>query len=67
MSLADDHGVVQLLVRNARCVATVDATRREIANGWVAVNHGLIVGVGGAHDPAPLADRIYLAGIMQLH
>ena len=58
MSLADDHGVVQLLVRNARCVATVDATRREIANGWVAVNHGLIVGVGGAHDPAPLADRI---------
>jgi cytosine/adenosine deaminase-related metal-dependent hydrolase len=37
---------VDLLVRNAALVATVDAARREIAGGWVAVTDGVIVGVG---------------------
>jgi cytosine/adenosine deaminase-related metal-dependent hydrolase len=48
---------VQLVVRNARCLATVDARRREIADGWVAVDHGFVVGVGGRADPIPAAIR----------
>ena len=38
--------VPDLLVRNARLVATVDATRQEFPGGWVAVTDGLISGVG---------------------
>ena len=47
-----------LLIRNARCVATVDAQRRELAGGWVAVTGGLIDAVGGAADPAPEAEEV---------
>jgi len=35
-----------LLVYNALLVATVDATRREIPGGWIAITNGLISGVG---------------------
>jgi hypothetical protein len=37
-----------LLVRNAKLVATGDAAGREIAGGWVAVTRGLISGVGAS-------------------
>jgi hypothetical protein len=33
-----------LLVRNARLVATCDGAGRELAGGWVAVTGGLIAG-----------------------
>jgi 8-oxoguanine deaminase len=36
---------VDLLVRDALCVATMDEGR-EIAGGWVAITGGLVVGVG---------------------
>lgn len=49
--------VVQLLIQNARCVATVDAHRREIAGGWVAINDGMIVAVGASTEVAPPALR----------
>ena len=29
--------MADLLIRNARMVATVDAQRRELAGGWVAI------------------------------
>ncbi|CAN5522464.1 8-oxoguanine deaminase [soil metagenome] len=35
-----------LVITGARCVATVDAERRELDGGWVAVTDGLISGVG---------------------
>ena len=41
-----------LVVVNARCVATVDETRRELAGGWVAVTDGLISAVGDGPPPA---------------
>jgi cytosine/adenosine deaminase-related metal-dependent hydrolase len=41
-----------LVVANARCVATMDATRRELAGGWVAVSDGLVEAVGTGPPPA---------------
>jgi cytosine/adenosine deaminase-related metal-dependent hydrolase len=49
---------VDLLIRDARCVATVDAQRRELAGGWVAVRDGLISGVGTSLDPAPQSTEV---------
>ena len=46
-----------LLIRDAAVVATVDADRREIADGWVAVTDALISGVGGPGDDVPDATR----------
>ena len=36
-----------LLVTDAELVATVDAGRREIPGGWVAVTGGVVSGLGG--------------------
>jgi cytosine/adenosine deaminase-related metal-dependent hydrolase len=47
-----------LLVRDALLVATVDAGRREIPGGWVAVTGGLVSGVGGPGDAAPEAAAV---------
>jgi cytosine/adenosine deaminase-related metal-dependent hydrolase len=44
-----------LLVTGAELVATVDADRREIAGGWVAVTGGVLSGLGGPADPPPAA------------
>ena len=41
-----------LVVVNARTVATVDEHRREIPGGWVAVDAGLITAVGDGVAPA---------------
>ncbi len=35
-----------LLIRNSLLLATVDADRREIPGGWVAIDQGLVVGLG---------------------
>jgi cytosine/adenosine deaminase-related metal-dependent hydrolase len=45
---------VDLLVAGATLVATVDDDRAEVAGGWVAIDGGLVVGVGrpGAEPPA---------------
>ena len=40
-----------LVVANARRVATVDADRREIDGGWLAVADGLVTGVGSGPPP----------------
>ena len=44
-----------LLVRNAKLVATCDDDGRELAGGWVAITGGLVSGVGSSTDPAPAA------------
>ena len=49
--------MTDLLVRNARLVAAMDAQRSEIAGGWVAVTDGLISGVGLAGTEPPDAAR----------
>ena len=47
-----------LIVRNARLVATVDDDRREISGGWVAVTDGLISGIGSSSDAQPEAETV---------
>jgi cytosine/adenosine deaminase-related metal-dependent hydrolase len=46
-----------LLVHDAELVATVDATRRELPGGWVAVTDGVVSALGGPGDPQPDAVR----------
>ena len=56
---------VDLLVHNALLVATVDADRREIPGGWIAITDGLISAVGTSTDPLPEArERIDAAGCL---
>ncbi len=45
-----------LVVANARCVATVDAERRELDGGWVAITDGLVSDIGTG--PAPRAATV---------
>jgi cytosine/adenosine deaminase-related metal-dependent hydrolase len=52
------HDGVDLLVRNARLVATVDDSRREIPGGWVSITNGLISGIGTSTDPEPRAATV---------
>ncbi len=44
-----------LLVRDAKLVATCDSSGRELPGGWVAVTGGFVSGVGAASDPVPAA------------
>lgn len=44
---------VDLLIEDAWLVATMDDQRREFQGGWVAIDDGYVVGVGGTADPAP--------------
>ncbi len=55
---ASKTAAVDLLVSGAELVATVDDDRREISGGWVAVDAGLITGIGGPGDPPPPAAEI---------
>ncbi|MCE9621811.1 MAG: 8-oxoguanine deaminase [Actinomycetia bacterium] len=50
--------MTDLLIRNARLVATVDAQRRELPGGWIAVTDNLIEAVGASVDPAPTASSV---------
>ncbi len=49
--------MADLLVQGAELVATVDADRREISGGWVAVTDGFVSAIGGPGDAPPTADR----------
>lgn len=52
---------VDLVVRDALMVATMDETRRELPGGWVAVHDGLVAAVGASTDPVPDADQVVSA------
>ncbi|NNE10766.1 MAG: 8-oxoguanine deaminase [Ilumatobacter sp.] len=49
--------MADLVIANARAVATLDDERRELVDGWVAITDGLVdaVGVG---DPPPAGETI---------
>src|ERR1700742_1422553 len=51
-----------LLVRNAKLVATCDPAGRELAGGWVAVTGGVVSAVGASWDQAPEAAEVLDAG-----
>lgn len=48
--------MTDLAIVNARCVATLDDRRSEVANGWVSVTDGLVEAVG--HGPPPPANAV---------
>lgn len=48
--------LADLLISNARLVATVDDDRNEVPGGWVAITDGLVTGVG-ARGTEPEATR----------
>jgi len=50
--------VADLLIRNARLVATMDAARRELPGGWVAITGGFVETVGALTDPQPAAAQV---------
>jgi cytosine/adenosine deaminase-related metal-dependent hydrolase len=50
-----------LVVRDAELLATVDADRREIAGGWVAITDGMVSAIGGPADAVPAATRVISA------
>ena len=64
--------IVDLVVANARCVATVDAARREIANGWLAITDGVISDIGTGQPPAATTvldatDCLVTPGLINAH
>jgi cytosine/adenosine deaminase-related metal-dependent hydrolase len=55
--VVDQNQPVDLLVRDADLVATMDGQRRELRGGWVAITDGLISAVGSSDIVAPRAVR----------
>lgn len=63
---------VDLVVAGARCVATLDAARRELDDGWVAITDGFVSAVGtGDPPPARLVldatDCLVTPGLVNTH
>lgn len=63
---------VDLVIANARCVATVDDDRREIKDGWVAVTDGLVSEVGSGPPPRAVdvldaTDCLVTPGLINTH
>ena len=66
--------MTDLLVRNARLMAAMDAPRTEIAGGWVAVTDGLVSGLGlagtepaGAARTVDATDCLVTPGLINTH
>jgi cytosine/adenosine deaminase-related metal-dependent hydrolase len=53
-----DGDRVDLLVSGAELVATADDGGTEIAGGWVAIDDGLVVSIGGSPDAPPSAGEV---------
>ena len=49
--------MVDIVVRDAIVVATLDPDRRELTGGWVAIDHGVITALGTGAEQPPDADR----------
>jgi cytosine/adenosine deaminase-related metal-dependent hydrolase len=65
-------GPADLVIANARCVATMDADRRELAGGWVALRDGLVEAVGTGPAPAGVTvidatDCLVTPGLVNTH
>jgi cytosine/adenosine deaminase-related metal-dependent hydrolase len=52
---------VDLLLRDALLVATMDDRRRELRGGWVAATGGFVTGLGTWAEPAPEAVQVLSA------
>ena len=64
--------MTDLVIRNARLVATVDADRRELPGGWVAITGNLVEAVGTGHPPeaaitVDATDCLVTPGLINAH
>ena len=64
--------MTDLVIRNARCVATLDEARRELAGGWVAITGGLVEAVGVGEPPVAdetidATDCLVTPGLINTH
>lgn len=50
--------MADLLIRNARLLATMDTARRELPGGWVAITDGFVEAVGASTDAPPAAAQV---------
>ncbi len=67
-----DRPHADLVIANARCVATVDDARRELDGGWVAITDGLVSGIGTGQPPAAASvldatDCLVTPGLVNAH
>ena len=49
---------VDLLIRDAGLIATMDDSRTELRGGWISISDGLVVGLGSSTDPQPEAKEV---------
>jgi cytosine/adenosine deaminase-related metal-dependent hydrolase len=61
-----------LVVANARCVATVDPERRELVGGWVAITDGVVSDIGTGPTPPAVTvldatDCLVTPGLVNAH
>ncbi len=49
---------VDLLIRDAGLIATMDDSRTELRGGWLSISDGLVVGLGSSTDPQPEAKEV---------
>jgi cytosine/adenosine deaminase-related metal-dependent hydrolase len=64
--------MADLVVSGARCLATMDADRRELVDGWVAITDGLVeaVGTGAPPDAGSVIDAsdcLVTPGLVNAH
>src|ERR1700741_5355875 len=66
--------MADLLIRGSRLLATLDAERRELPGGWVAIEGGSITAGGRSGDPEPPAaqtidapDCLVTPGLVNAH
>jgi cytosine/adenosine deaminase-related metal-dependent hydrolase len=64
--------MTDLVVRNARCVATLDAERTELTDGWVAITDGLVEATGTGDPPVATTtidatDCLVTPGLVNTH
>jgi cytosine/adenosine deaminase-related metal-dependent hydrolase len=70
--MTDTTPPADLVLAGARCLATMDDGRRELAGGWVAITDGFITAVGaGAPPPAgetlDATDALVTPGLVNTH
>jgi cytosine/adenosine deaminase-related metal-dependent hydrolase len=63
---------VDLVVRGARAIVTMDDARREVSSGWVAIDGGLVAAIGdGAPPPSTdsldATDCLVTPGLVNTH
>ncbi len=64
--------MTDLVIRNSRCVATLDDGRRELSGGWVAITDGLVEAVGQGEAPVAretidATDCLVTPGLINTH